>query len=200
MPVLTRSRSLPPRMPRMGPTGERYRVPRGLHERKTNFMEVFQISWLKAVAAASGAVVWRSEIIDDGIDAMLEHHHASHTSVPEQRAVLRLQLKSTTTPPVDGLIKVKVSRQRLREYAIPNPHIPTIVGVLSMPSVQEHWVYAGHRALSMFGRCAWVNLAGITVPDGDPGDKLVVTASLRQQFDDVAIAQMMERIGKGGQP
>lgn len=184
----------------MGSRAERYRVPRGSHERKTNFMEVFQRSWINAVAAASGTVVWSAEIVDDGLDAMLHHRHPCHTAIPEGVAMLRLQLKATTSPPNNGVVSAQVTRKRFAEYAVKDPSIATIVAVLSMPSLQPHWTYANHRALSLFGRCAWVNLDGATVPAGDPKDKLTIRAPLSQPFDDVALAQIMERIGTGGKP
>lgn len=184
----------------MEPRGERYRVPRGLHERKTNFMEVFQGAWLNAVAAASGCVVWSPEIVDDGIDAMLHHRHACHTSINEGVAMLRLQLKATTSAATNGMMAAQVSRKRLSEYAVKDPSVAMIVAILYMPSQQEHWAFAGHRALSLFGRCAWVNLAGRAVATGDPSDKVTIHAPLSQNFDDVALAQIMERIGAGGKP
>ncbi|MDB5963494.1 MAG: hypothetical protein JWP59_4788 [Massilia sp.] len=184
----------------MGLPGERYRVPRGLHERTSNFMEVFQTSWVSAVAAASGAVVLSYEIVDDGLDAMLHHRHPSHSAIPEHIAMLRLQLKATSSPPSNGRLSTQVSRKRFAEYSVRDPSIATIVAILSMPSMREHWTFAGHRALSLFGRCAWVNLDGETLPSGNPSDKVTIHAPLTQQFDDVTLAQIMERIGAGGKP
>lgn len=200
MAIVTERVGSPPMILLMAAQAERFRVPRGLSERRTQFMEVYQTSWVQALAAASGCVVWEPKLVDDGIDVTLEHRHETHTSTPERAVLLKVQLKATTIPPSKGFISVKVSRQRHKQYAVADPHISTIVVALHMPMDQENWVYAGHRSLSMFGRSAWVNLAGVNVDEGDPSDKLTVKAPLRQPFDDVSLAQIMERIGKGGQP
>lgn len=45
---------------------------RGLSHRKTNFMEQFQLNYVRAVAAAAGCLSGDSSI-DDGIDLFLYH-------------------------------------------------------------------------------------------------------------------------------
>lgn len=200
MSLLAREADAAPSIPCMKPQAERYSVPRGLHERETNFKEVLQTAWLEAIAAASGTVVWNPQLVDDGIDAMLHHHHDCHTAKPERIAMLRVQLKTTTKPASNNELKSQVSRKRLREYATVDPSIPTIVAILQMPKMQEHWVYANHRSLGLYGRCAWVNLAGVDVPGGDPKDKIQIGAPIRQVLDDVELAKMMARIGQGDAP
>lgn len=200
MTVLERVDRVAPRMPGMGPQAERFTVPRGLHHRHSEWMEAHQMAWLRAVAASAGCIVSPPELIDDGIDVRLESRHEAHTAITENIAQLRVQLKATSGSQSGDVLKVKVSRHRVREYAIPDPHVSMIVVALSMPAKREHWTYVGHRSLSLFGRSAWVNLAGTAVEDGDRHDQLTVSAPVSQSFDDVALAAMMGRIGKGEQP
>jgi hypothetical protein len=161
-------------------------------------MERLQIAWLSALAAASGCQVMNDHVIDDGIDAHLRHRHQAHTHT--NPAVLDVQLKSTTGKPSGGSVSVPVRRQRLLEYAEVHPTINVIVAVLTMPTRQPHWTYTTNRALMLFGRCYWVNLAGLTVPAGNPDDRLTVCAPTNQVLDDVSLAQIMETIGQGGRP
>lgn len=184
----------------MSRQAERFRVPRGSHERITGHMERLQTAWIEAVAAAAGCIVYNPHLVDDGIDVLLHHKHECHTGIPERSAALAIQLKATTVKPVGGYAQVHASRKRVKEYAIANPQLNRVFAVLVMPSIQPHWIYVTDRSLSLFGCCYWINLAGITVPDGADSDRLTVRAPLTQILDDVSLVQMMERIGRGGRP
>lgn len=182
------------------PQAERFRVPRGFHDRITGHMEELQNAWVRALAAASGCQVFNPTVIDDGIDVLLTHKHPDHSAIPEQIASLRLQLKSTTAPVHDGSAQAQVSIKRFREYAVREPHTDVIVVIQTMPRCQQYWVHASDRALSLFGASYWVNLAGLAVPEGDDHSRVAVRAPVSQVLDDVSLAQIMERIGKGGTP
>lgn len=185
----------------VGPQAERLRVPRGSASRITGHMEQFQRAWIGAVSAASGCLVLSFDVVDDGLDLMLTHKHDSHTGTNERRATLNLQLKATSAGPTkSGDLTAQVSRKRLSDYSVVDPHVPTIVAILRMPAQQHHWVYATHRNLNLYGVCQWVNLEGRSVGPGDDSDMLTVRAPASQVLDDVALAQIMERIGRGGRP
>ncbi len=184
----------------MSRQAERFRVPRGSHERITGHMERLQTAWVEAVAASAGCIVYNPHLVDDGIDVILHHKHECHISIPERCAALAVQLKSTTAKPVSGYAAARASRKRLKEYAIGDPQLKRIFAILTMPSAQPNWTYTSDRGLSLFGRCYWVNLAGTTVPDGEDSDQLMVRAPVTQVLDDVSLAQMMVRIGSGGRP
>lgn len=186
---------------RVGPQTERLRVPRGSPSRFTEHMEQFQTAWVEALAAASGCIVWSAVVLDDGIDMMLTHKHDSHTGISERRATLNVQLKATRSKPnKSGSVSVPISRRRVLDYSVQDPTIPVIVAILAMPAKQHHWVYATHRNLNLYGACHWVNLEGFAVGPGADSDRITVSAPGEQVLDDVTLAQMMERIGKGGRP
>lgn len=181
----------------MAAQSERWRVPRGSPSRATGHMERLQLAWLNALAAASGCQVFGDPVVDDGIDAHLRHKHTTH---PKGVAYLDLQLKATTRYPSGGYAKARVTRQRLRDYAVADPAMTILVAILTMPARQEHWTYTTERSLMLFGQCFWVNLAGMGVPDGSDRDRIVIEAPVSQVLDDVSLAQIMETIGKGGRP
>lgn len=164
-------------------------------------MEQFQEAWIRAVAAASGCTVFSVGPVDEGIDALLMHRHEGHITYPEKRVSLHLQLKATSLAPLDGYARAKMSRQRFREYAVKDPTVNQIVVILAMHKTQAHWLYATNRSLNLYGSSHWVNLAGEDVPTGaDEATKVTLRAPLSQVFDDVGLAQIMERMGKGGRP
>lgn len=178
----------------------RYRVPRGSEERGTGHMEQFQMAWVSALAAASGSCVYAVGPVDEGIDVHLTHLHAEHTAHSERRAAVYLQLKATTLPPSGGYARAQMTLKRFREFAVAEPTINQIVVILAMQKRQEHWVFDSGRSLNLYGSCHWVNLAGMDVPEGDDGSKVTVKAPLTQVMDDVALALILERIGKGQRP
>lgn len=163
-------------------------------------MEQLQSAWVRAIAAAAGCIVWSADVIDDGLDVLLEHKHPAHTATPERSVYLGVQLKATTTRPSAGYLRTQVTRKRYREYAVKDPTRNVIVAMLTMPATQQNWVFSSGRSLSLFGACYWVNLAGDAVPDGSDGDRLTISAPTVNVLDDVALAQIMERIGRGGRP
>lgn len=57
--------------------------------------------------------------------------------------------------------------------------------------------FVDQGSLSLFGRSAWVNLAGTAVKDGNRHDELVVSAPVSQPLDGVSLAATMGRIRKG---
>jgi hypothetical protein len=165
----------------------------------TGHMEALQTAWVRSLAAAAGCEVWRADVVDEGIDILLTHRHSSHT-LPGETAYLQLQLKATTSKPSAAGLTVKIARQRMRQYAVVDPTVSTIVGALTMPKEQAHWVYSTPRSLSLYGACYWINLAGRTVDHGADNDKLSLKVPVVQVLDDVSLAQIMERIGQGGRP
>jgi hypothetical protein len=163
-------------------------------------MEQLQSAWVSAIAAAAGCIVWSTQVIDDGLDVLLEHKHPTHTASPERSVYLGVQLKATTSRPSGGCLRTQVSRKRYREYAVKDPTRNVIVAILTMPTRQENWVFASERSLSLFGACYWVNLAGSAVPGGCDDDRLTISAPTSNVLDDVSLAQIMERVGVGGRP
>jgi len=161
-------------------------------------MEGLQYGYVEAVIAAAGCKSWAPKF-DDGIDLQIDHAHAAHTLNEEQEARIQVQLKATTIPPSGGYIRAEMSVQRFRRFALPNPSLPHLVVIMHVPAAQQHWVYADERSLSLFHRAYWVNLAGQPEPLG-ASDRVAIKAPLTQVFDDVALCQIMMRVGSGDRP
>lgn len=177
---------------------ERLRVPRGSEARWTNHMEQLQFAYLEAVAAAAGCNVL-TPIYDEGVDVEVHHSNPCHHAIPERKARLEVQLKATSGSAANGCVAARMSAKRFREFALADPYVPRIVVIMRLPRRQEHWVFADHRALGIFHLAYWVNLAGRPIP---PDDQKFVTvhAPNCNVFDDVSLAQIMERVGRGERP
>jgi hypothetical protein len=160
-------------------------------------MEQFEVGYIRAVAAAAGCLS-ADFSFDDGIDLFLNHKADSHNFPQDKVARLEVQLKSTHTSD-DGSDSVTstMRRDRWEYFRTPVATIHKIVVIMSLPQSPEDWVTSGHESLSLH-RCAyWVNL--VDSPDS-MAVRPTVQASKENIFDDVALCDIMERIGAGGKP
>lgn len=169
---------------------------RGAPHRKTNFMEEFQKSYLRAIAAASGCVVGTFEF-DDGIDVQFNHKSEHHVQLTDRTARLELQLKATHVPMSNGHISVKMTQQRFRYYRTENPTLHKLVVIMHVPSDPADWILATEESLSMHHCAYWINL--VDYPDS-PAENPTVSAPGTNIFDDAALCGIMKRIGEGGRP
>ena len=171
---------------------------RGSPKRHTDLMESLQESYLRAVAASAGCVIVGRPEIDEGVDVMLSHtadgHQYDHT------AYLNIQMKSTSA--FEGVnaqsISASISGKRWNYFCAPNPTIGKIIVIMSLPKDQAKWTEAAHEALTVRYCAYWVNIEGRTPVDENTTTK--VTAPKSQIFNDIALCDMMERIGRGGKP
>lgn len=160
-------------------------------------MEELQVSYIRAIAASAGCIVG-SLNIDDGVDALLQHKSERHTYITDRVARLEIQLKATSRDISDtGHITVKMKRDRWEYFQTKDPSVSKIIVIMAMPSRQDHWTYARHKSLSIHYCGYWVNIADAA----DTGAaEPTVQASQEQIFNDIALCDMMERIGQGGAP
>jgi hypothetical protein len=159
-------------------------------------MEAYQASYVRAVAAAAGCVIGNLEI-DEGIDITLRHTSAVHT-IQGNIARLEVQLKATTTfNPHAQSLSVKMKGSRYNELVVAGPHVPAILVALAMPSDPADWTIASHESLAIHHCAYWVNLAGRSETTAE---EKTVQVSKAQIFNDVALCQMMARIGAGDAP
>ncbi|TQJ19727.1 DUF4365 domain-containing protein [Mumia xiangluensis] len=159
-------------------------------------MESFQEGYLRAVCASAGCVIARPEI-DEGIDVSVTHRADSHLAT-DRVARLEIQLKATTASDFGSdFVKVRLGQERYNYYAVSNPSVHKIVVGLAMPADQDQWIVSSHNALSVHYCAYWINLAGAGETDAEKKD---VKISKAQIFDDVALCDIMERIGQGGAP
>lgn len=165
--------------------------------RKTNQMENLHVAYIHAVAAAAGCTVATFNT-DNGIDCQMVHR--SQTHVPEPDARLEIQLKAThRVSPTDKpkYVSVQLKNERYRLYAVRNPTVPKIVVAMTMPADPADWILATHDLLSVRHCSYWVNIAGM-IPTGK--DETIVRVPTEQVFDDLALCDIMSRIGQGGAP
>lgn len=168
---------------------------RGYPSRYKNMMEQLQVSYITAIAAAAGCIM-STPIIDDGIDIELKHKSDKHVSIPDRVARLELQLKATADPlNADGSISFPMSRDRWEYYRTKVPTVAKIVVIMSLPKRQQYWTYAREKSLSVHYAGYWVNIAD--APDTDAKHPMVRAKHL---FNDIALCDIMERIGRGGAP
>ncbi|MEV4266641.1 DUF4365 domain-containing protein [Kribbella sp. NPDC049584] len=159
-------------------------------------MESFQEGYLRAVCASAGCVIARPEI-DEGIDVNLTHRAESHLAT-DRVARLEIQLKATTTSNLSSdFVKVRLRQDRYNYYAVSNPSVHKIVVGLAMPTDQAAWIASNHNALSVHYCAYWINLAGAGETSTEAKDVKIPKAQI---FDDVALCDIMERIGQGGAP
>jgi hypothetical protein len=161
-------------------------------------MEALQESYLRAIVASAGCVVVGKPEIDEGVDLEIKHTSTAHT-LSDGVARLEIQMKATSVYAgvATNKISVKMSGERFNHFAVKNPTMDKIVVIMSMPAKQEHWTYSRRKGLTIHHSAYWVNLAGenpvIT-------SQTNVSAPTLQVFDDVALCDMMERIGRGDPP
>lgn len=170
---------------------------RGSPKRHTDLMEALQLSYLRAVAASAGCVIFGKPEIDEGIDVMLSHTADSHQY--DHIAYLQVQMKSTSA--FEALntdhVSASISGKRWNFYCKPNPTIGKIIVIMSVPKDLANWTEARHEALSVRYCAYWVNIEA--QPEVQT-ETTTITAPKNQIFNDVALCDMMERIGQGGKP
>jgi hypothetical protein len=160
-------------------------------------MEQLQVSYIRAIAASAGCIVASLEI-DDGVDVFLNHRSDCHTQIADRVARLEVQLKATSKKFSDsGFISTTMTRNRWKHYRTKDPEVSKIIIIMAVPTRQEHWTYARHKSLSIHYCGYWVNIAGA---DDTDAERPTVKASREDIFNDVALCDIMERIGQGGAP
>lgn len=160
-------------------------------------MEMLQDSYLRAVAAAAGCQMSKPDP-DDGIDWIITHTSASHTA--DCQVDLKVQLKSTSATganPENGSVSVRVKNDRFRLLSRSPVMVSRILVAMILPKDVEEWISADHDMFILRHCCYWINLEG-RVPTGE--SETVVSVPTTKIFDDKALCEIMERIGRGGKP
>ncbi|WP_129787227.1 DUF4365 domain-containing protein [Promicromonospora panici] len=170
-------------------------VVRGSASRATDFMEQFQIANVQAVAAAAGCT-WSVPSIDEGIDMMLTHRSSSHQY---GEARLELQLKAThqLANLHDDHVTVRMSRDRYDLFRSADVTIHRIVVAQWQPENPADWLQARPAGNLLRGPLHWVSLAGRPASDSE---QVTISVPRANVFDDLALCEIMERIGQGGAP
>ncbi|UUN27660.1 DUF4365 domain-containing protein [Streptomyces sp. FIT100] len=164
---------------------------------KQQRMEMLQDSYLRAVAAAAGCTMAKPDP-DDGIDWVITH--ASDLHEADCQIDLKIQLKSTWTSgpnPANGFVSVNLSNDRLKLLARQKVIVHRILVAMIIPEDIAAWVEATHDIFKLRHCAYWRSVTG-EEPSGEKYTSVrVPTARI---FDDKALCEIMERIGKGGRP
>ena len=184
--------------PRLPPVSIAYMtpVPRGSPTRITDWMEQFQVSYVRAVAAAAGCDVMRTSV-DDGVDMLLSHRSDAHKGSGAR--YLEVQLKSTGKALAEDaeFISSTMRLDRYREHIALDPTVHRIVIIMAMPKSADDWLIAGRDQLMLRHCSYWANLSG---GDDSLAAHPTVKARTDQIFDDRALCGIMARLGQGGTP
>lgn len=160
-------------------------------------MEVLQIGYLYAVAAAAGCSL-SSPFPDRGIDWTVNHASSQHLNDPE--ASIKVALKSTsqvTAPLAGATFSFELKNEHLAKLSVPAPTLNRLLIVMVVPKQMRHWVLATGNYMQLRHCAYWANLTG----HGSAGAK-TTTVHIRRDhvFDDVALCEIMQIVGQGGVP
>lgn len=175
-------------------------VVRGSPTRATELMEAFQEAYVRSVGAAAGCIVYGRPEIDEGIDITFTHTADVHLK-DDHKAYLEIQMKSSADGPVEkgSVVTATMRRSRYDLFRAQDVTIHKIVVIHHLPKNMEDWVSLGDEALLLRHRAYWVSLRGHPpIPQGT--NSAQVKAPIEQPFDDMALCQIMARIGQGGVP
>lgn len=165
--------------------------------RKTDLMEALHNAHFRAAVAAAGCTAAKPEP-DDGIDWLVTHRSHNHTLGRTVHIEVQLRSTSRVCPPLGEYFPFALDADtfdRLTERA----HIPRILIVGVLPSGIDQWIYADQSSdvLQLRHLSYWYNVQA-TERVGKTQSTLQIPTA--QVFDDLALCEIMTRVGKGGAP
>jgi hypothetical protein len=162
--------------------------------RKTDLMELVQEAQFRASAAAAGCTIAKPQP-DDGTDWVVYHRNADHLVARQVSIEVQLRSTSRIAPPLGEELAFPLDSDtfdRLTEPTI----FPRVLIVCILPPNIEDWVRADRvedifqlRHLSY-----WHSLRGMTRIGRTQTTVHIPTSQI---FDDVALCDIMQRVGKG---
>lgn len=163
----------------------------------TACMETLQVAYLHAVAAAAGCSL-SQPFPDSGIDWHVSHSSPAHTV--DDEVTVKVQLKATYQIPPNPprrTFSFTLDNEHLVKLARTPVAVPKILVVMIVPRARDQWLRAGHERLDLRHCCYWINLAGHPVTGRQRTTVRIPTSRI---FDDVALCEIMTRVGTGGTP
>ena len=154
--------------------------------------EMFSIAYINAVAARAGLEMKKIEYDVDGVDGMLV---SSDGPAPQ----VNFQAKSTSKDDVwrENHIAFPLKIGNYDSLRAPN-FVPRILIVVLLPDDIEDWLIQTPEQLCM-RRCAyWISLRN--EPEVANTSTKTVHIPAGNIFDQVALTDMLDRIGRGGLP
>ncbi|MGW0736529.1 DUF4365 domain-containing protein [Streptomyces sp. NPDC002851] len=175
---------------------ERTAPPRGTLA-TTACMETLQVGYLHAVAAASGCSL-SQPFPDNGIDWHVSHSSPGHTV--DDEVTIKVQLKCTyqiAPNPAGDTFSFTLDNAHLEKLARTPVSVHKILVVMLVPRARDDWLRASHDRLDLRHCCYWTNLAGHPVRGRHRTTVRIPTSRI---FDDIALCEIMARVGAGGRP
>lgn len=165
--------------------------------RKTDLMEALHNAQFRASAAAAGCTVAKPEP-DDGIDWVVTHRSRNHTIGRDAHIEVQLRSTSQVTPPLGNHFPFRLDSDtfdRLTEES----HFPRLLIVCILPSDIEKWIYADQPrdTFQLRHLSYWYNVEA-SHRTGNTQTRLHIPTA--QVFDDLALCDIMRRVGEGGVP
>jgi hypothetical protein len=165
--------------------------------RKTDLMEALHNAQFRASVAAAGCTSAKPEP-DDGIDWHVTHRSRNHTIGHTAHIEAQLRSTSRVSPPLGDYFPFALDADtfdRLTERT----HIPRILIVCVLPLDIDRWIYADPSSdtLQLRHLSYWYNVQAAERVGETQTTLQIPTA---QVFDDLALCEIMARVGKGGLP
>jgi hypothetical protein len=158
-----------------------------------------QVGYLHAVPAAAKCSLANPNP-DRRLDWVVTHQSTKHTAGDDE-PTLKIALKATGAisiqAPQNGSFPFSLKNEHLQYLNLVAPTVNRMLVVMILPKDIEKWVFARADYLELRHCCYWVNLAGVATRGKE---KTTVRVPTGQVFDDLALCDIMERIGAGGVP
>ncbi|WP_328992199.1 DUF4365 domain-containing protein [Kribbella sp. NBC_01245] len=161
-------------------------------------MEVLQVAYLHAVAAAAGCTLG-SVAPDRGIaDWTVGHISEEHTADTE--STIKVQLKSThqvAPSPSGDFWSITLENEHIAKLAQQPVTLPRILVAMILPREIDDWVGVSSDFMTLRHCAYWANLAGTTPSGQGRSNVRIPTANV---FDVAGLCSIMATVGRGEVP
>lgn len=165
---------------------------------KRQSMEVLQVGYLHAVAAAAGCTT--APVSPDRGIADWNVSHISTAHSVDTEATIKVQLKSThqvSHSPSGEFWSLTLKNEHLRKLAQLPVTVPRILVAMILPPEIDDWVSVETEMMRLRNCAYWANLAGHAITGKDETNVRVPTANV---FDVAALCNIMSQVGQGQAP
>lgn len=156
--------------------------------------EQFSRAYVRAIAAASGYVVYEPSVDHESVDIGIASGALGRLRSPR----LELQVKCTTSFTDGNNIAFELKKKNYEDLRHINLLVPRILVVVVVPENIAEWAEHYEEGL-MLRRCGyWVSLFGL--PEAANRRSVTIYLPRQQRFDSLMLHQMMSVIADGRRP
>jgi hypothetical protein len=157
-------------------------------------MEQVQVAQFLACVAAAGCHAMRPTV-DDGADWVVSHRSIHHKIGRTARIDVQLKSTSRLVPPLGAHVPFPVD-SRTFEWLTEPSHNPQLLIVCVLPTDPERWVYADVATNTV--QLRHLSYWAVVRPEDRTGTtQTTVHIPTAQVFDDLALCEIMRRVGRG---